>query len=334
MMSLFALLLTLGIIDDDAIVIGEYAESRFRLGLPPAEAAIAGARRMFWPVTASALTTVAAFLPLMLVGGIMGNILWDIPFVAIMVLIASLLEVFLIMPAHLRSAFSHQVQHVTPAWRKRVDAGFDRFRDRMYRPLVVWTLRHRGATVSSVVALMLLTAGLMAGGRIAFFFSPTPEAQIVLANATFVAGTPRERTAAFLDELERALAQTDRELGGRLVETAVARLGATVAVEAGSGARGDQLASLLVQLVPSENREVRNEQFLAAWRRNVACPPASRAWWSSPAAGPPGSRSERPAHRRRCPEPQIRRPAIWPRAWRASQGSRTWWTTCPSAGSS
>ena len=50
MMSLFALLLTLGVIDDDAIVIGEYAESRFRMGMPPAEAAIAGAKRMFWPV--------------------------------------------------------------------------------------------------------------------------------------------------------------------------------------------------------------------------------------------------------------------------------------------
>ena len=148
MMSLFALLLTLGVIDDDAIVIGEYAESRFRMGMPPAEAAIAGARRMFWPVIASALTTVAAFLPLMLVGGIMGNILWDIPFVAIMVLMASLMEVFLIMPAHLRSAFSHQVQQATPRWRKRVDAGFDYFRDRMYRPLVVASLRWRGVTVS------------------------------------------------------------------------------------------------------------------------------------------------------------------------------------------
>ncbi|MFZ0791152.1 MAG: efflux RND transporter permease subunit, partial [Chromatiaceae bacterium] len=222
MISLFGLLLTLGIINDDAIVIGEHAESRFRLGMPPAEAAIAGARRMFWPVVASALTTVAAFLPLMLVQGIMGNVLRDIPFVAITVLMASLIEVFLIMPSHLRAAFGHQVQREPARWRQRVDAGFDHFRDRIYRPVVTAAIRWRGITVSTVAVLMLLAVGLMAGGRIAFVFFPTPESQIVFANATFVAGTPREKTAAFLAEFERGLSAAERELGGGLVDAAVA----------------------------------------------------------------------------------------------------------------
>ena len=307
MMSLFALLLTLGVIDDDAIVIGEYAESRFRMGLPPAEAAIAGARRMFWPVTASALTTVAAFLPLMMVGGIMGNILWDIPFVAIMVLIASLMEVFLIMPAHLRSAFSHQVQQVTPAWRKRVDAGFDYFRDRMYRPLVVLSLRWRGVTVSLVAVLMLLTVGLLAGGRIAFVFFPTPEAQIVFANATFVAGTPRDQTQAFLGELERALSQTDRELGGGLVEAAVARLGATVASGGGRrGARGPaRLDPGSARPLGAADRAQRGVSGrLAAQRR------AARRHRESgglhPQVRSTGPRPQRAPHRRRCAGPQVR----------------------------
>jgi len=237
--------------------------------MPPAEAAIAGARRMFWPVVASALTTVAAFLPLMLVQGIMGKVLGDIPFVAITVLMASLFEVFLIMPSHLRGAFGHQVQREPARWRRRVDAGFDHFRDRIYHPLVTAAIRWRGLTVSAVVVMMLLAVGLMAGGRIAFVFFPTPESQIVFANATFVAGTPREKTAAFLAELERGLAAAERELGGGLVDAAVARLGSTVAVEAGAGAQGDQLASVLVQLVPSEQRRVRNEPFLAAWRRHL-----------------------------------------------------------------
>jgi multidrug efflux pump subunit AcrB len=289
MISLFGLLLTLGIIDDDAIVIGEYAESRFRQGLAPAEAAIAGARRMFWPVVASALTTVAAFLPLVLVGGVMGNILRDIPFVAIMVLLASLAEVFLVMPAHLREAFAHHVEARVPRWRQRVDAGFDRFRERVYRPLVSAAVRNRGVTVSAVAAVMVLTVGLLAGGRVQFVFFPTPEAQLVFANATFVAGTPRERSAAFLEEIGRALAETEAELGGGLVEAAVGRLGATVQVEAGASARGDQLASVLVQLVPSERREVRNEAFLAAWRDNIREAPGLESLvLSSRRAGPPG----------------------------------------------
>ncbi len=289
MISLFGLLLTLGIINDDAIVVGEHAESRFRLGMPPAEAAIAGARRMFWPVMASALTTVAAFLPLMLVRGTMGNILRDIPFVAITVLMASLLEVFLIMPSHLRAAFGHQVQREAPRWRRRVDAGFDHFRDRIYRPLVAAAIRWRGLTVSAVFVLMLLSVGLLAGGRIAFVFFPTPESQIVFANATFVAGTPRETTATFLAELEQGLSAAEQELGGGLVDAAVARLGSTVAVEAGAGAQGDQLASILVQLVPSEQRSVRNEQFLAAWRRHVSPPAGIESLAiSARRAGPPG----------------------------------------------
>ena len=288
MISLFGLLLTLGIINDDAIVVGEHAESRYRLGMPPAEAAIAGARRMFWPVVAAALTTVAAFLPLMLVSGVMGNILGDIPFVAIMVLMASLMEVFLIMPAHLRGAFSHQVQRQTPRWRLRVDAGFDYFKDRVYRPLVTAAVRRRGVTISAVLALMILAVGLLAGGRIAFVFFPTPESQVVLANANFVAGTPRARTAEFLGEMERGLAQAESDLGGGLVEAAVARLGSTVSVD-GSAAKGDQLASVLVQLVPSEQRTVRNEQFLAAWRERVRPPAGMESLViSARKAGPPG----------------------------------------------
>lgn len=289
MISLFGLLLTLGIIDDDAIVIGEHAEARHRQGLSPVDAAIAGARRMFWPVVASALTTVAAFLPLIIVGGIMGNILGDIPFVAITVLMASLLEVFLVMPAHLRAAFEHHAGAAVPRWRQRVNAGFDHFRDRVYRPLVVWALHWRGVTVSLVVVLMLLAIGLLAGGRIQFVFFPTPESQSVFANATFVAGTPRAQTQAFLDELGRALAETDRQLGGGLVETAVARLGATVAVDIGSGGRGDQLASVQVQLIPSEDRNVRNERFLATWRKNVRMPAGLESLViSARKAGPPG----------------------------------------------
>ncbi|MBK1694864.1 acriflavin resistance protein [Chromatium weissei] len=289
MISLFGLLLTLGVIDDDAIVIGEYAESRFRAGLSPAQAAIAGARRMFWPIFASALTTIAAFLPLILVGGIMGNILGDIPLVAIMVLLASLVEVFLIMPAHLRAAFEHHVEAKVPRWRQRVDAGFDHFRDEIYRPLVTAAVHWRGVTVSAVVVLMLLAVGLLAGGRIQFVFFPTAEAQLVFANATFVAGTPREQTAAFLNEMERALHQTEQELGSNLVDAAIARLGSTVSVEKGDGAAGDQLASILVQLMPTEQRTVRNEQFIAEWRSNMHMPAGlENLVISSRRAGPPG----------------------------------------------
>ena len=269
MMSLFALIMALGIIVDDAIVVSEDADTHRHMGEGAAQAALGGARRMLWPVIASSLTTVAAFLPLMMVGGIIGNILGDIPFVMVAVIAASLLECFLILPAHLRGALAGAAALEHSALRARIDGGFARFRDGPFRRLVERALAWRGATVAFTFGLMVLAVGLIAGGRIGFVFFPTPEGQVIYANATFVAGTPRAHTEAFLGELERALFAAEAELGGDLVQTAVARLGGTISSGSGSSARGDQLAGIMVELVPPDTREVRNERFLAVWREKL-----------------------------------------------------------------
>ncbi|ENO94985.1 acriflavin resistance protein [Thauera phenylacetica B4P] len=289
MMSLFALIMALGIIVDDAIVVSEDADTHRHLGEGPAQAALGGARRMLWPVVASSLTTVAAFLPLMMVGGIIGNILGDIPFVMVAVIAASLLECFLILPAHLRGALAGAGALEHSALRTRIDAGFARFRDGPFRRLVERALAWRGATVAFTFGLMVLAVGLIAGGRIGFVFFPTPEGQVIYANATFVAGTPRAHTEAFLGELERALFAAEAELGGGLVQTAVARLGGTISSGSGGSARGDQLAGIMVELVPPDTREVRNERFLAAWREKLpAVAGLELLTFTARQSGPPG----------------------------------------------
>jgi multidrug efflux pump subunit AcrB len=133
MISLFALIMALGVIVDDAIVVGEDAYAHHKMGEDPMYASEGGARRMFWPVIASSLTTVAAFLPLMLVTGPMGKILGDIPFIMICVLLASVIECFFILPAHLSRCF--------PAWRRRQDPSHPGQAGRR--------LRHVSATVPS-----------------------------------------------------------------------------------------------------------------------------------------------------------------------------------------
>jgi multidrug efflux pump subunit AcrB len=290
MISLFALIMALGIIVDDAIVVGEDADTHRKMGESPEQAALGGARRMFWPVTASSLTTVAAFLPLMLVGGVMGNILFDIPFVMVMVIMASLLESFFILPAHLKTAFAHEARQKSSRLRERLDLAFEHFRERRFRPLVRLALERRGSTVALTLGTMILAIGLLAGGRIPFVFFPAPESQVLYANATFVAGTPRGQTEAFLRELERSLRETEQQLGGRLVQIAVTRLGSTVAAAGtGASATGDQLGSMIVEMIPSEQREVRNETFLNAWRANIRMPAGLESLTlTSRQSGPPG----------------------------------------------
>ena len=291
MISLFALIMALGIIVDDAIVVGEDALAHYQKGEAPLLAAEGGARRMLAPVIASSLTTVAAFLPLMMIGGIIGNILFAIPLVIVSVIIASLVESFLVLPGHLRHSFSH-IHKVSPdSLRARLDLAFVRFREKLFRPFVRVALRFKWVTICGAAGFLIVMAGLLAGGRLAFNFFPTPEAQMIHANATFVAGTPRHLVNRFLDHLEQSLLQTEKELGqGRLINIAVVHQGAKAGGNGGAGfARADQFGALKVELVPPDQRSLRNEAIISAWRERIRLPAGMENFTiTSRRAGPPG----------------------------------------------
>jgi multidrug efflux pump subunit AcrB len=289
MISLFALIMALGIIVDDAIVVGEDALAHYQMGEPPLLAAEGGARRMLAPVIASSLTTIAAFLPLMLIGGIIGKLLFTIPLVIVSVIIASLIESFLVLPGHLRGAFVHMHVASPRSVRARLDARFENFRERVFRPLVTRAVRYRATTISAALALLVVGVGLLAGGRLNFTFFPTPEAQIIHANATFVAGTSRATVSAFLTHLESTLRETESDLGeGRLINVAIAHLGETL-VRTGQGSTADQLGAMEIELIAPDERTVRNEAFIKAWRERITMPPGMESFVvTSRRAGPPG----------------------------------------------
>lgn len=273
MLSLFALIMALGIIVDDAIVVGEDALAHYQMGEDPLLAAEGGARRMLAPVIASSLTTIAAFLPLMLVGGRIGNILGTIPLVIICVILASLVESFLVLPGHLRGAFLHSHQVRPDSLRARLDRAFEQFRDRVFRPFASLAIRQRLTTIASAIALLLFAVGLLAGGRMGFVFFPSPEAQIINADVAFIAGTPRARVDAFLRHLEETLAATEASFeAGPLINIAVAYHGTKSGGGGGGGSTADQLGSLQVELVESDAREVRNQEFIRAWRERIVLP--------------------------------------------------------------
>ncbi len=289
MISLFALIMALGIIVDDAIVVGEDALTHYQRGEPALTAAEGGARRMLAPVMASSLTTVAAFLPLMLVGGVIGNIMFAIPLVIVCVIVASLIESFFVLPGHLRHAF-HGLHHRLPSpFRQRWDAGFERFRDGKFRRLATLAVEYRATTLAAAVALLLLVVGLVAGGRVGFHFFPSPEGTVVYANVAFAAGTPQQQVEEFLAHVEETLNDTDASFGGELVRTYVVYRGQGTATGGGFARGGDRLGSVLVELTSPDSRAVTNQAFVSAWRERVRHPAGLENFTiSARQAGPPG----------------------------------------------
>ena len=270
MISLFALIMALGIIVDDAIVVGEDAQAHYDQGEDPLKASEGGARRMLAPVLASSLTTIAAFLPLMMVGGRMGNIMIAIPIVIICVIIASLIESFLILPGHLRHAFSGKKRQSESKLRAKLTNGFDRFRDNLFRPLVHAAIEFRWTTITLAFGFLIFAAGLFLGGKTGWQFFPSPESTTVYANVRFVAGTSHEVVDKFLLQTENELRNTIMSYDETVVETYYTSHARTSG--RGRAIKGERVGSVYVELVSSENRQTENVDFIKNWRDRVTLP--------------------------------------------------------------
>jgi multidrug efflux pump subunit AcrB len=314
MVSLFGLIMAIGIIVDDAIVVGEHSETLRSMGYDATLSAEAGARRMAAPVLSASLTTIAAFLPLLLISDIIGQIIRAIPLVVISVLIASLAECFFVLPGHMRHALADKARHgVRRSWaslsagarvllfpfrlvvlgKRGFNAAFDRFRDGPFVGMVKAAVRWRYATVATAVAALVVCLGLVMGGRVAFIFFPNPEVDNLFANVEFAAGTPRAKTEAMLNEMERAMRVAERKLtGGKggLVYAAIQRIGTPVGVSpVAAPVEGDHVGGIFVQLIPTDRRTVTAAAFIRAWRKEVRPMAGLRLFTIKPArGGPPG----------------------------------------------
>lgn len=291
MISLFGLIMSLGIIVDDAIVVGEDALSHYQSGERSLTAAEGGARRMLAPVISSSLTTISSFLPLMLISGVIGNILFDIPFVVVCVIIASLVESFLILPGHLRHSF-HTMHHAESGpVRRYLDDKFNYFKDDLFKPSVATAVNHRWTTITATVALLIVAFGLVTSGRVLFNFFPSPEGTTIIANARFTAGTPSDHVERFLQHANQALKKTQDDMDADIVLMAVTRLGS--AASANPGASGSQVderfGSIQLEMISPDQREIRNKAFISAWQQNIKLPAGIETFTISELrGGPPG----------------------------------------------
>ncbi|TNF99275.1 MAG: efflux RND transporter permease subunit [Gammaproteobacteria bacterium] len=289
MVSLFGLIMALGIIVDDAIVVGEDAMTHYQMGEPPLSAAEGGAWRMFAPVISSSLTTVSAFVPLMLLGGFIGKLLFAIPLVIICVIIASLVESFLVLPGHLRYTFErmHRIAGVGHS-RRKLEEGFEYFREHFFRPLIQASIYSPWRTFSIVASITIITIGLLLSGRIPFTFLPSPESSLLTASIQFTAGTPRHVVRAQVDRMEKGLDEIDKQYPG-LIMMYASQLGQGASAHAAGGRKGDHYAGMRIELSPSDERDVRNPEFIKMWKSLFKTPPEIESLViSSRRAGPTG----------------------------------------------
>ncbi len=271
MVSLFAMIMALGVVVDDAIVVGEDGFTHFQTGERSLLAAEGGAQRMLAPVTAASLTTISAFLPLMMIGGRMGNILYAIPVVMICVLIASLIECFFILPGHLSHSF-HKLREEKPSkLRQKLDAGFNQLRDKYFRRLIEMIINFRWSLIATMLSAMILAIGLLISGRMNFTLFPSPEGTIIMANASFVSGTGPHQVDKFLVQMETTLNLAVAELGEDILKVVLVKHSGASSAQ-GTARSGEQFGSLMIELTMPDNRTVRNQQLIKAWQAKINHP--------------------------------------------------------------
>ena len=306
MISLFALIMILGIIVDDAIVVGESIYYHRRKGMPARLAAVRGGTQVAFPVIAAVLTTIIAFLPLMFVGGIMGKFIRVLPMAVIAALLISLVESILMLPAHLRDLVKIDEDDGIETenrsrlggagrWRRRFARGLERFTERVYYPFIRNTLSWRYVTLATAVSVLLLSFGMYRGGLVKYQFFPDPDTDYVFAQVEFPIGTPVERTQAAMERIEAGLQALDEEYrtghGDSMIDGVYSLAGKGMDLGGGNsvGGSGPNFGLVFVSLVGTEERNYHYKQILPDWKEAVGpIAGAVSVVYQTPEQGPGG----------------------------------------------
>jgi multidrug efflux pump subunit AcrB len=295
MISLFALIITLGIVVDDAIVVGEHADYRYRaLGEPPVVAAENAARRMAMPVFSATLTTIIAFFGLVFISGRFGTLIADIPFTVIAVLAASLIECFLILPHHMSHALSHSVKiHWYDLPSRIVNIGFEWVRDKIFRPLMAGVIWARYAVLAGVIVALAGQVALVISGDVQWRFFNAPERSSVTGNFAMVEGASRADTLAMMQEMQRATNELATKYEAEHGVSPLDYVMGSIGGNAGRGLAGtenkdaDLLGGISIELIDADLRPYSRFAFVAdlqdAVRRHPLVETVSfRSWRSGP----------------------------------------------------
>lgn len=281
-LTVIAFIIVLGILVDDAIVIGESVHSREVEGMPQIEAAIRGTQDVFVPVIFGVLTSVTAFMPIILLPGRMGGFFGTVGKTAIVCLAFSLLEALLILPSHLAhrklERTTDNPNGLSAKWRHiqgRFADGLDKIAKVNYARALETAIDFRYATVAAAVAVLILTAAMVTTGRIRFQFFPEVAGDIAYATLTMPRGIPLERTEVAVAQIQAAadqlIAALDEEIPGPSIvvhtfSSIGEQLGRPVPEDSGPGAGGAHLAEVGIELISSLERDFQTQDVLDRWR--------------------------------------------------------------------
>ena len=276
MISLFALIITLGIVVDDAIVVGEHADHRARMGLEPYEAAESAAKRMALPVFAATLTTIIAFFGLVVIGGRFGDLIADIPFTVVAVLAASLVECFLILPNHMAHSLKHVGNNYWYDWPSRiVNFGFEWFREKIFGPFTRLVISSRYVVLAGAIAILASQVTMVISGKVNWRFFNAPEQSSVTGNFAMVDTATREDTLAMMKTLQKTVEDLAKEYEEKHGKNPVKYLLAEVGGNSGRGLSGtenkskDLLGGIGIELIDADLRPYSSFAFVGELRDRV-----------------------------------------------------------------
>ena len=274
LLTMFGLIVVLGLLVDDAIVVAENILARHDRGEPGLVAAIGGTNEVFWPVVATVLTSVVAFMPLIFIKGQIGDMLGALPWVVTCALAMSLVEAVLILPSHMGHSLmkrdkSIAGRRVSPL--RRLEAWRDGIIMNRIIPGYAWllglSLRYRYLSLSCALALLIGTLGIVAGGRIPFEFLASSDSETIVVDVRMPIGTPLHATEQVLQRVEEAAVTQEAEV----LSISTLAGAATTIGGAGWSATGlaTHLGQVFLELKPVEERDRESSQVIQSIRQQL-----------------------------------------------------------------
>lgn len=265
LISMFGLIVVLGMLVDDAIVVGENVYRHVEEGMPPTQAAIVGAEQVTWPVTVAILTTIVAFVPLFFVSGQMGDFMKVLPMVVISSLTISLCEALIILPSHLgewlkpmRPVRSGNGRGVLARMRDQArtwqHAWLTEGMNRVYTRVLKLAVRNRYVTFSVSVALLTVAVATALTGHVPFVFLQKMDSETLIANLKMPVGTPIGRTDVAISEIEKTLLDLPE------MNNAYSLIGASIDFDGGPSSFSSHVGQVIAELETVEIREAQQQR--------------------------------------------------------------------------